>query len=109
MGSFNSIYQTHCNRLVEPKMAAVLHVYKEVEIVNAELVQGTLKEPRVVTISYDEKPDIQGLATTTPDLPPAPNQFPSHLRDYECKRRSEIGQSRVREKMARLARFAKLR
>src|SRR5216683_277565 len=70
----------------EPKMAAVLHVYKEVEIVNAELVQGTLKEPPVVTISYDEKPGIQALATTTPDLPPAPNQFPSHLRDYEYKR-----------------------
>ena len=70
----------------EPKMAAVLHVYKEVEIVNAELVQGTLKEPPVVTISYDEKPGIQALATTTPDLPPAPDQFPSHLRDYEYRR-----------------------
>jgi transposase len=70
----------------EPKMAAILHVYKEVEIVNAELVQGTLKEPPVVTISYDEKPGIQALATTTPDLPPAPNQFRSHLRDHEYRR-----------------------
>jgi transposase len=70
----------------EPKMAHVLHVYKEVEIVNAELLGGTLKEPQVVTISYDEKPGIQALATTTPDLPPAPNQFPTHLRDYEYER-----------------------
>src|SRR6266851_459028 len=70
----------------EPKMAAVLHVYKEVEILNAELVQGTLKEPPVVTISYDEKPGIQALATTTPDRPPKPNQFARHLRDYEYKR-----------------------
>lgn len=70
----------------EPKMAEVLHVYKEVEIVNAELLEGTLKEPPVVTISYDEKPGIQALATTTPDLPPVPNRFPSHLRDSEYKR-----------------------
>ena len=60
----------------EAKMAVVLHVYKEVEIVNEELVKGTLKEPPVVTISYDEKPGIQALATTTPDRPPAPTQFP---------------------------------
>jgi transposase len=68
------------------KMVEVLHVYKEVEIVNAELVKGTLKEPPVVTISYDEKPGIQALATTTPDLPPKPKRFSSHLRDYEYKR-----------------------
>ena len=46
----------------EPKMVEVLHVYKEVDIVNHELVGGTLKEPAVVTISYDEKPGIQALA-----------------------------------------------
>ena len=67
----------------EAKMAVVLHLYKEVEIVNAELVKGTLKEPPVVTISYDEKPGIQALATTTPDLPPAPRRYRSHLRDSE--------------------------
>jgi transposase len=70
----------------EAKMAVILHLYKEVEIVNTEVLEGTLKEPPVVTISYDEKPGIQALATTTPDRPPKPNQFPSHLRDYEYKR-----------------------
>jgi transposase len=70
----------------ESRMAVVLHVYQEVEIVHEELVKGTLKEPPVVTISYDEKPGIQALATTTPDLPPAPRKFRSHLRDYEYKR-----------------------
>jgi transposase len=70
----------------EAKMAVILHLYKEVEIVNAQVLEGTLKEPPVVTISYDEKPGIQALATTTPDRPPKPNQFPSHLRDYEYKR-----------------------
>ena len=38
------------------------------EIVNEEQIKGTLKEPPVVTISYDQKPGIQALATTTPDL-----------------------------------------
>jgi transposase len=70
----------------ESKMVQVLHVYKEVEIVNEELVKGTLKEPPIVTISYDEKPGIQALATTTADRRPKPKQFVSHLRDYEYKR-----------------------
>ena len=70
----------------EPKMVEVLHVYKEVDIVNQELVSGALKEPPVVTISYDEKPGIQAIGVTTPDRPPAPHQHPSHLRDYEYKR-----------------------
>src|SRR5450432_3553202 len=70
----------------EKKMVEVLHVYKEVEIVNAGLLEGTLKEPSTVTISYDEKPGIQALATTAPDRPPAPNQYPSHLRDGDYKR-----------------------
>lgn len=68
------------------KMIEVLHVYKEVEITNAGLLKGTLKEPATVTISYDEKPGIQALAPTTPDRPPKPHQHSSHLRDYEYKR-----------------------
>jgi len=70
----------------ERKMVEVVHVYKDVEIVNAKLVEGTLTEPPTVTISYDEKPGIQALATTTPDRAPAPHPYPSHLRDYEYKR-----------------------
>jgi transposase len=70
----------------ERKMVEVLHVYKEVEIVNEGLVQGILKEPAVVTISYDEKPGIQALAVTTPDRPPQPNRHASHLRDNEYVR-----------------------
>ena len=42
-------------------MAAVLHVYKEVEIVNQGLVTGAIGEPATVTVSYDEKPGIQAL------------------------------------------------
>jgi len=70
----------------EQKMAAVLHVYKEVEIINQGLVKGTLQEPGMVTVSYDEKPGIQALSVITPDRPPAPGLHASHLRDYEYKR-----------------------
>jgi len=70
----------------EAKMAHVLHVYKEVEIVN-EYRQGEAGQPLgMVTISYDEKPGIQALAVTTPDRPPVAGQHPSHLRDYEYER-----------------------
>jgi len=70
----------------DQKMACVLHVYKEVEITNQGLLEGTIREPLVVTVSYDEKPGIQALAVTTPDRPPVPGQYASHIRDYEYKR-----------------------
>src|ERR1700682_6042735 len=46
----------------ESKMANVLHVYKEVEIINDGLLRGEVRELGMVTISYDEKPGIQALA-----------------------------------------------
>lgn len=70
----------------EAKMANVLHVYKEVEIIHDGLLRGAVRELGMVTISYDEKPGIQALAVTTPDRSPVASQHPSHLRDYEYKR-----------------------
>ena len=75
----------------EAKMASVLHVYKEVEIINNGLLGGELRDGEVrqlgmVTVSYDEKPGIQALGVTTPDKPPQPSKHASHLRDYEYKR-----------------------
>jgi len=70
----------------EFKMANVLHVYKEVEIVN-EYHRGQAGRQRgMVTISFDEKPGIQALAATTPDRPPVVGTHPTHLRDYEYVR-----------------------
>jgi transposase len=70
----------------EAKMANVLHVYKEVQIVN-EYRRGEVgRTLGMVTISYDEKPGIQALAVTTPDRPPVVGQYASHLRDYEYER-----------------------
>jgi transposase len=70
----------------ESKMANVLHVYKEVEIINDGMLRGEVRELGMVTISYDEKPGIQALAVTTADRPPLSGKHSSHLRDYEYKR-----------------------
>jgi transposase len=70
----------------EAKMAHVLHVYKEVEIVNQYRRSEAGQQLGMVTISYDEKPGIQALAVTTPDRPPLAGQHASHLRDYEYER-----------------------
>ena len=74
----------------EPKMANVLHVYKEVEISNDGLIQGRLKELPMVTLSYDEKPGIQALANVSPEKPPVPDQQASLLRDYEYVRHGTL-------------------
>lgn len=67
------------------KMKAVLIIYREME----ELMKqppppsGT---PGTVTVSVDEKPGVQALATTSPDLPPVPGKHPEVGRDYEYQR-----------------------
>jgi transposase len=62
------------------KMHDVLMVYKEVELeLESEIKSGT------VTVSFDEKPGIQAIANTAPDLPPAPGHG-CVGRDYEYKR-----------------------
>ena len=66
------------------KMKEVLIVYREVsQLVESPPPSGT---PRTVTVSVDEKPGVQALATTSPDLPPVPGEHPEVGRDYEYKR-----------------------
>ena len=65
----------------DEKMATVLCVYKEVEMLNADDSDRTS-----VTVSYDEKPGIQALKNIAADLMPAPNKHPCMSRDYEYKR-----------------------
>jgi hypothetical protein len=50
----------------ETKMAEVLCVYREVAV----LKQGDGPGSNVAIISYDEKPGIQAIGNTAPDLPP---------------------------------------
>jgi len=71
----------------ETKMHEVLLVYKQVEMCfdeNRNLIID-MKEPKTVTVSYDEKPGIQALKNTAPDLPPT-GEHGTVGRDYEYKR-----------------------
>jgi len=45
----------------------------------------TAERPAAI-LSYDEKPGIQAIATTAPDLPPQPSKHPTAQRDHEYKR-----------------------
>jgi transposase len=73
------------------KMAEVLCVYREVKIIK-ETAAASNKKPSeaVAIISYDEKPGIQAIATTAPDLPPEPGVHETFARDYEYKRHGTV-------------------
>ena len=80
-------YYVECRDVnFEAKMALVLHIYKEVQVVNEYRRGETGRQLEMVTISYDEKPGIQALGVTTLDRPPVVGTHASHLRDYEYKR-----------------------
>ncbi|MDP2173422.1 MAG: IS630 family transposase [Candidatus Cloacimonadaceae bacterium] len=64
------------------KMANVLCVYKEVEMINAE----PDVERKQTTISFDEKPGIQAIKNIAAQLSPVPGVYPNIGRDYEYKR-----------------------
>ena len=71
----------------ESKMHQVLLVYKQIELLfdeNGELYVPA-GEQDVHTVSYDEKPGIQAIATTLPDLKPTKDNG-TIKRDYEYKR-----------------------
>ena len=59
----------------EQKMAEVLCVYREVQVLKkaaAKAKKSKKSRKPVAIVSYDEKPGIQAIATTSPDLPPVP-------------------------------------
>ena len=70
----------------EAKMADVLCVYREVAILRA----GETAETNVAIISYDEKPGIQAIANTAPDLPPQPGSHAAFARDHEYQRHGTL-------------------
>ena len=68
----------------ERKMKEVLIAYREVsQLAESPAPPGT---PQTVSVSVDEKPGVQALATTAPDRPPVPGEHPEVGRDYEYKR-----------------------
>jgi transposase len=77
----------------EQKMAEVLCVYREVQVLKkAAAKKKTSNRSRkpVAIVSYDEKPGIQAIATTSPDLPPVPGTYPTFSRDHEYKRHGTL-------------------
>jgi hypothetical protein len=44
----------------------------------------------VAIVSYDEKPGIQAIATTAPDLPPQPGAHATFARDHEYRRHGTV-------------------
>jgi transposase len=76
------------------RMAEVLCVYREVRILKkaAAAARKRNKPPSdaVAIISYDEKPGLQAIATTAPDLPPEPGVHATFTRDHEYKRHGTV-------------------
>src|SRR3974390_1289923 len=79
----------------EQKMAEVLCVYREVQVLKKAAAKSknarskTSGKP-VAIISYDEKPEIQAIATNEPDLPPVPGVHPAFARDFEYRRHGTL-------------------
>ena len=72
-------------------MAEVLCVYRQVKILKkAAAVSKKKPSDAVAIVSYDEKPGIQAIATTAPDLPPAPGLHATFAREHEYKRHGTV-------------------
>jgi transposase len=69
----------------EDKMRNVLIVYQDVALQNAKRAAGEAVSG-IITVSVDEKPGVQAIANTAPDLPPVPGQHPKTGRDHEYER-----------------------
>ena len=83
-----SYYLERRDPTFEAKMAQVLYVYKEVEMLRQTADQGL--SSMVAVLSYDEKPGIQALENTAPDLPPIPGQQRQWARDHEYIRHGTV-------------------
>jgi transposase len=69
----------------EAGMRRVLIVYQDVELQNAKRAAGQTASP-IITVSVDEKPGVQAIGNTAPDLPPVPGKHPRISRDHEYER-----------------------
>ena len=70
----------------EKKMAQVLCVYKEVEMLKSQSQQSLFK----AILSYDEKPGVQAMGTTSIDRSPIPGKHKKWMRDYEYVRHGTV-------------------
>jgi transposase len=72
------------------KMAEVLCVYREVELLKQRNDGQDTQSQAVAIVSYDEKPGVQAIGTTAPDLPPEPGRHGSFARDHEYVRHGTL-------------------
>jgi transposase len=68
------------------KMAEVLCVYREVAL----LREAGGDKQDIAILSYDEKPGMQALGTTAPDLAPVPGKHEGFARDHEYVRHGTL-------------------
>ena len=71
------------------KMQEVLMVYRDVSI----YAQGAAYDARpnpIYSVSVDEKPGVQAIGLTAPDLPPVPGKAAAVGRDYEYVRHGTV-------------------
>jgi transposase len=73
----------------ERKMQEVLMVYRDVALYAEGDAQDGQPNP-IYTVSVDEKPGVQAIGLTAPDLPPVPGKAPSVGRDYEYVRHGTV-------------------
>jgi transposase len=71
------------------KMQEVLMVYRDVSLYSAGAVHDARPNP-IYTVSVDEKPGVQAIALTAPDLPPVPGKESTIARDYEYVRHGTV-------------------
>lgn len=71
------------------KMQEVLMVYRDVSIYAEGAVHDGRPNP-IYTVSVDEKPGVQAIGLTAPDLPPVPGKASAVGRDYEYVRHGTL-------------------
>lgn len=71
------------------KMQDVLLVYRDVSLYTEGAVHDGRPNP-IYTVSVDEKPGVQALGLTAPDLPPVPGKAATVSRDYEYVRHGTV-------------------
>ena len=60
-------------------------------------------------ISYDEKPGIQAIASTAPDLPSKPGVHPTFAREHEYKRHGTVSLlAGIASSLARFMRWSRI-
>jgi transposase len=71
------------------KMQDVLMVYRDVSIYTEGAIHDARPNP-IYSVSVDEKPGVQAIGLSAPDLPPVPGKASAVGRDYEYVRRGTV-------------------